>query len=301
MGSGSYSYSSAYSRSATRASYASTVSDTVFRQETFKQRTLDPEMNIYGKVRESRDSEEHPNSFPIIIALDTTGSMGSIPQELITGAFPEIMKNILEAGVPDPQVCFIGVGDCYYDDAPIQCGQFESSDELMEKWLQKVYLEGGGGGNTGESYNLAWYFADKHCITDSWEKRHKKGIIITIGDEPCVNEIPKSEIMQLFGDSVQAGKTSTTLVNDVKERWEVFHIQMGIGYSYDSVVNKWEKLLGKDNVFAVERHNSNIISVISSIILNVYRQQNNIINSIDVNTNKPDDPEINIDNQKITL
>lgn len=42
-------------------------------------------MNIVGKIRECRDSEEHPESLPIIIALDVTGSMGMVPHSLITG------------------------------------------------------------------------------------------------------------------------------------------------------------------------------------------------------------------------
>ena len=299
MGSGKYSYSDACLRSKARASYASTVSDTVFREKTFKQRSLDPDMNICGKIRESRDSDEHPNSFPIILALDTTGSMGAIPQDLITKSFPEIMKNIIEAGIPDPQVCFIGVGDSYYDSAPIQCGQFESSDELMEKWLQKVYLEGGGGGNTGESYNLAWYFAAHHTVTDSWEKRNKKGVVITIGDEPCLKEIPKSTVKSLFGIDAQAGKLSSTLITEAREKWELFHIHMGDSIYYSSVIKSWENLIGKDNLYVTSRSNSNIISIISSIILNTYNKQNNIVNSIDVNTDN-----INKDNgmeQKITL
>lgn len=301
MGSGSYSYSSAYSRSSARASYAATVSDTVFREETFKQRSLDPEMDINGKIRESRDSEEHPNSFPIIIALDTTGSMGKIPQELITGAFPEVMKNIIEAGIPDPQVCFIGVGDTYYDNAPIQCGQFESSDELMEKWLQKVYLEGGGGGNTGESYNLAWYFANYHTVTDAWEKRNKKGVIITIGDEPCLQEIPKGDITHLFGDPTQAGKTSLTLLEEVKEKWEVFHIHMGTSSYYSSVINKWKKLIGDDNLFVVPRTNSSIISVISSIILNAYNKSMHIDNKPNIDNTNSSENNSNIIDQKIAM
>jgi hypothetical protein len=303
MGSGIYCYSAAVDRSETRALYASSVSDTVFRETTFKQRSLDPEMNIYGKIRESRDSEEHPNSFPIIIALDTTGSMGQIPQTLITGAFPEIMKNIIDAGIPDPQVCFIGVGDTYYDSAPIQCGQFESSDELMEKWLQKVYLEGGGGGNTGESYNLAWYFATYHTVTDAWEKRQQKGIIITIGDEPCLQEIPKGDIEQLFGDDVQSGKTSSKLLSEAKERWDIFHIHMGTSSWYNSTINKWSQLLDNNDenetLFIVPRDNSNIVSVISSIILNTYNKNKKVFNLPKDHINK--ETSNDIIEQKISL
>ena len=106
MGGGSYSYMSAHARSTERTRAYSHLSDSAAMEKAFTQKRIDPEMVINGKVRESRDSQEHPNSFPIIIALDTTGSMGHIPMDLIKGSFPEIMKSIIEAGIPDPQVLF---------------------------------------------------------------------------------------------------------------------------------------------------------------------------------------------------
>jgi hypothetical protein len=298
MGGGSYSYMNAHTRSAARTEAYSHLSETAAREQAFTQKHIDSEMIINGKVRESRDSEEHPNSFPIIIALDTTGSMGHIPMDLIKGSFPEIMKSIIEAGVPDPQVCFIGVGDCYFDNAPIQCGQFESSDELMEKWFQKVYLEGGGGNNPGESYNLAWYFASRHTVTDSWEKRHKKGVLITIGDEPCLSEIPQSNIVGLFGDGTQSGILSSTLIEEASEQWELYHIHMGDLPIYSSTINKWRGLIGNDRLVVLPRKNYNLVPVVSSIICNVYNDSSNTVSQSNGNANNVGEvkPE-----QKITL
>ncbi len=288
MGSGSYSYMAARGRSVERKDMARSMGASAFREETFKQRQIDPDMVIKGKVRESRDSDEHPESFPIIIALDTTGSMGHIPQNLITGAFPEIMKNILEAGVADPQVCFIGVGDCYCDNAPIQCGQFESSDELMEKWFQKVYLEGGGGSNPGESYNLTWYFAARHTSTDAWEKRKKKGVVITIGDEACLAEIPASNIKNLFGDPAQSGATSRELLAEVKECWEPYHIHIGTGTSYyDTAIMKWKDLIGEDRLEVLPRENYPVVATITGLVLKAYGKPADT-----VATTAADDPKI---------
>ena len=262
MGSGSYSYVKARSRSFANADRSTT--------EIFKQRSISEEMNIRGKVREARDSEEHPESFPIIIALDTTGSMGDIPRDLVTNSLPEIMKSIIEAGIPHPQLCFLGVGDAYYDKCPIQCGQFESSDELMEKWLKLVYLEGGGGGNGGESYNLAWYFAARHTSIDSFIKRNKKGVLITIGDEPCHKSISASDIRDLFGDGAEGDVKSTDLLEKVKEQWEPYHIQMGNGHWDYSVIEGWKKLIGDDHLVVLPRSDYKLIPVVTSIICKVY-------------------------------
>lgn len=262
MGGGGYNYKAAHSRSLANSRRSTT--------EIFTRKTISPEMDIRGKVREARDSEEHPESFPIIIALDTTGSMGDIPRDLVTNSLPTIVKAIIDAGIPHPQLCFLGVGDAYYDDCPIQCGQFESSDELMEKWLKLVYLEGGGGGNGGESYNLAWYFAARHTSIDSFIKRKQKGVLITIGDEPCHKAIPASQVRLLFGDSLEGDITSTQLLERVREQWEPYHIQMGNGQWDLSVVRDWKNLIGEDHLAVLPREDYKLIPVITSIICKVY-------------------------------
>ena len=49
-------------------------------QQVFRQRSCHALMNPKGvTARESRDSEDHPESLGIVFALDVTGSMGAIP------------------------------------------------------------------------------------------------------------------------------------------------------------------------------------------------------------------------------
>lgn len=266
MGGGSYDPIASRSRSTT---YYQTMS----REEVFKQRSIDPEMDPKKiTVRESRDSEEHPESFPIIIALDETGSMGHIPELIIKNVLPDIMESILNAGVKDPQVMFMGIGDCcFMEQAPLQVGQFESSDELMEKWLTKVYLEGKGGGNRHESYPLAWYFADCHIVTDAWEKRQQKGVLITIGDESCQKILLKEQLSKYLNDNVEEDIVSSKLLERVRERWNVFHIHCN-GGSYRASQTNWEKLLGTGLVVSMANDGSDIKDIIPKLILGCYRK-----------------------------
>ena len=266
MGGGSYDPIASRSRSTT---YYQTMS----REEVFKQRKIDPEMDPKKiAVRESRDSEEHPESFPIIIALDETGSMGHIPELIIKNVLPDIMESILNAGVKDPQVMFMGIGDCcFMEEAPLQVGQFESSDELMEKWLTKVYLEGKGGGNRHESYPLAWYFADHHIVTDAWEKRQQKGVLITIGDESCQKILLKEQLSKYLNDNVEEDIVSSKLLESVRERWNVFHIHCN-GGSYRASQTNWEKLLGTGLVVSMANDGSDIKDIIPKLILGCYRK-----------------------------
>lgn len=264
MGSGFYMFNRAKARTVNYQAQS--------REQIFSNNSIDPLMVIKGKVRESCDSDEHPNSYPIIIGLDVTGSMGQVPENLIKEAFPEIMKTIMEKGVEHAQVCFLGIGDHYTDDAPIQVGQFESSDELTEKWLKAIYIEGGGGGNNGESYQLAWYFAAYHTKIDSFEKRGIKGTLITIGDEPCHGSISGKVLKQLFGEGEGEVLTSK-LLQEVQKKWNVYHVNVNdwANEEYGSV-RKWRELIG-DHLLASESMESKEIgAILSSTIVKSYKQ-----------------------------
>lgn len=265
MGGGFYSFD--------RAKARSTSYRTQSREEIFRNRGLDPLMNIKGKIRESCDSEEHPKSYPIIIGLDVTGSMGRVPENLIKSAFPEIMKIVMEKGVEHAQICFLGIGDHYSDDAPIQVGQFETSDELTEKWLKAIYIEGGGGGNNGESYQLAWYFAAFHTKIDSFEKRGIKGTLITIGDEPCHNAVQGEVLRDLFGEG-EGEMLTSDLLKEAQKKWDVYHINVN-DYSSDHYESprKWRGLMGDDKLLLSESMESKEIGgILSSVIVSSYKK-----------------------------
>lgn len=265
MGGGFYSFD--------RAAARSTSYQRQRREEIFRNRSIDPLMNIKNKIRESCDSEEHPNSYPIIIGLDVTGSMGRVPENLIKEAFPEIMKTVMEKGVEHAQICFVGIGDHYSDDAPIQVGQFETSDELTEKWLKAIYIEGGGGGNNGESYQLAWYFAAFHTKIDSFEKRGIKGTLITIGDEPCHASINGRVVHDLFGEGEGEVLTSN-LLKEAQKKWDVYHINVNdmTSENYGSP-RRWRDLLSDDHLALSESMESKEIgSILSTIIVSSYRK-----------------------------
>lgn len=202
MGSGSYSFA-VYASLASDRGYATKSADAVFTNHSLSAKSdiklsnvdartyntqIKPEMVDTG-VRESRDSSEHPETTPIIIALDVTGSMRRTPHEMIKDNFPKLMDALMQLGIKDPQLLFMAVGDHEYDNYPIQVGQFESDTEKIVNSLEEFVLEGGGGGNAGESYLLAHIIAGYHTETDSWFKRHKKGYLFTIGDEPNLRNI----------------------------------------------------------------------------------------------------------------
>ena len=266
MGYGGYDYD-------TRATRATTLGyHTKSTHEIFQQKNINSAMNPYGVgIREARDSEDHPESFPIVIALDVTGSMGSVPHFLVKEGLPNLMKKIIDSGIKSPQVLFVAIGDHECDIAPLQVGQFEANDELLDKWLTEVYLEGGGGGNEGESYHLAWYFAGKHTSTDSLEKRGKKGVLITIGDEPVLRNVPQNTLKNIMGDGQYETYTAVKLFETAQEKYDCYHLHIKQTNSgaRRHVQNGWKQLLG-DKAVMIDRR-EDVAQKIADIVIESYK------------------------------
>ena len=215
-------------------------------------------------IRESCDSTEHPNSVPIILGLDVTGSMSSILQ-VMAEKLGLVMTEIYDRKpVTDPQILFAAVGDAVYDDYPLQVTQFES-DIRIAKQLTEVYFERGGGGNGFESYPLIWYFAANHTKCDNYLKRNKKGFIFTFGDDGYPEKLTRKEIKEIFGDDVESDISITDLLTQVNRQFEVYHFCMAQGGTYrDSDYLKWQGILGERAIRVIDY--SKIPEIIVSIL-----------------------------------
>lgn len=198
-------------------------------------------------IRESCDSEDNPLSTAVIVGLDVTGSMGFIPEALTKGALGKLMNNLLEQQpVTDPHLCFLGIGDTFYDKAPLQATQFEADNRIGEQ-MQDLWLEGGGGGNHFESYDTAWAFAAYRTKIDCFERRKQKGFLFTVGDEPFPDECNQDWYKQAFHGDCPQGCEPKLLLADAQDKYNVFHIIIEEG-SYtqrrlDKVIESWRPYL----------------------------------------------------------
>ncbi len=200
-------------------------------------------------IRESRDSVDNPNSTAIIVGLDVTGSMGMIADVIARTGLNILLTEIYDRKpVTDPHIMIMGIGDVECDKAPFQTTQFEADIRLAEQ-LEKIYLEHGGGGNTYESYALAWYFASMFTSIDCFEKRGKKGYLFTIGDECPTPKLSKEDIVSVLGTGPQTNLDGKELFAMASRQYEIFHIMIEEGNymrsSREKVVSSWTNLLGQ--------------------------------------------------------
>lgn len=202
------------------------------------------------KLRESCDSADNPNSTPLIVGIDVTGSMGIIADVIARKGLGTLFTGILERKpITDPHVMFMGIGDANYDQAPLQVSQFEADKRIIEQ-LTQIWIEHGGGGNGFESYNLPWYFAAFHTVTDSFDKRGKRGYLFTIGDEDAPGPLTHEQIKRVIGDDIEAAALSSDdLLALAQRRYDVYHIVILEGAHAREYpgrpLKSWQDLLGQ--------------------------------------------------------
>ena len=236
-------------------------------QEMFKQRRIAPELDPKNVLRECCDSEEHPNTRPVILALDVTGSMGGASVK-VAKELNVIMSELYDK-VQDVEFMIMGIGDLACDDAPIQASQFESDIRIAEQ-LDKIYFEGGGGGNSYESYTAAWYFGMNHCKLDCWN-RGQKGIIITLGDEPLNPYLPAAKLSDVTGDKLQGDLETDELYKEVIQKYDVYHLAVeDRETSYwryaDRIKSSFGKYLDENHLKVVNM--DNLANTIVGIVVN---------------------------------
>ncbi|WP_219461544.1 hypothetical protein [Nonomuraea rhizosphaerae] len=206
-----------------------------------------PDLDPHGVTRESRDSDEHPESLAIAVLFDVTGSMGGVPRKLQT-KLPDLLGLLLRKGyATDPQIMFGAIGDATCDRAPLQVGQFES-DNRMDDQLGKILLEGGGGGQMSESYELAMYFMARHTSIDCYEKRGRRGYLFIIGDELPYPRVSGKYVHSVIGDPRGRGIDTADMVAELTEKYDVYYIlPAGASYAGNAkVLGTWRDLLGQN-------------------------------------------------------
>ena len=245
MGGGSFSYDT-YSRVASLRS-ALPVNQ-VFTQSVAQE--IHPDLDPKGvKVRESCDSPEHPESNAVAIWFDQTGSMGQAPELFAKGKLEPLMRMLIAKGYLDhPQILYGAFGDFSDREGIVQVGQFES-DNRMDDCLTKLWLVANGGGQSHESSELAFYFMARHTKIDCFDKRGKKGYMFLVTDESGYPHVSASQAREIFGDKLEADISLESIIEEVRESFEVFLVYLETGAygppATAKIMDGWKEIFGE--------------------------------------------------------
>lgn len=186
------------------------------------------------------------NKSPIVVAIDGTGSMGN-DAYIIYDKMPMFYGQILMQGyLDDPAISFAVVGDAYSDKAPIQVCDFEQGTEL-DSWLEKLWIEHNGGGQSRESYDLMAYYYANHCtLTDA-----TLPFFFFIGDEGYYPQTEGHFISEHIGRNKLAVDARESFKR-LNKKFNVFLIHKPYGTDDDKIINQWASVINRERILVME-------------------------------------------------
>jgi len=200
---------------------------------------------VNGKVRIVDSFHKHP----IVCMLDVTGSMGNsvyVIYEKLGTFFLEIQKHNY---LTDPAISFAAVGDCYCDHTPLQVAQFSQSMELID-YLEQVYIEKGGGGQSSESYETMLYYYAQYCDLHNTEVP----FFFIIGDEGFYDRVSGDHRRKHFGEALAADIKAEAVFEQIRNKFagNVFLLHLPYGGDDKKVLSQWRGMLGENVINLVD-------------------------------------------------
>lgn len=245
----------------------------------------------HGGIRHIADGEL------VTVVFDVTGSYSNVPR-VVQEDLPELFARlVLNNWIPSKlNLQFGAIGDVYSDTAPVQLTQAEADGATADNWLANLWLEGGGGGSSQESYELMMWALCNQNNFGGW-KEGRKGNAFIIFDEVPYPTVSASALRRLYNNlspstvtsdgaqlsermtrnSLDAGDDSVVLpsqdisteemARQLREKYDVWCIMIkGTGYWMNPVhLARWRELFGEQNVLTLE-HPENISELISGLM-----------------------------------
>lgn len=235
---------------------------------------------------------------PIVVMLDVTGSNTNFAK-IVYDKMPMFFGQIEQKGyLEDFEIAVCAVGDATCDEYPLQVANLETGIAI-DDWLKKLVLEGGGGGQRTESYELAAYYLLKNFeFADD-----AKPIIFFLGDEKPYPKVHDSHIRKWVNSSwsessvPESMKVFRELLDKVPNTYLFLNPYSG-RVNDEDIRDEWRKMFGPHagNIINMQQDNEKaiidlmlgIISMIGGNTLESYKvdmlereQTEERINSVD--------------------
>ena len=183
---------------------------------------------------------------PLVIACDVTGSMGQWPA-VIFSKLPYLEIEGKEYLGKNMEISFAAIGDAPMGDTyPLQVRQFSKGTDLAAQ-LQGLIIEGKGGGDKCESYELAalYYSRNAKLINAN------KPIFIFIGDEGLHAYVERHHGKACnieFGQG-EPRLDTTAIFAELTRKFAVYVIRKPYEPSHEpSIQKQWVELIGEEHV-----------------------------------------------------
>jgi hypothetical protein len=153
----------------------------------------------------------------------------------------------------DCEICFAAFGDARNNENyPLQVQPFAKANKKLKEILEKLIIEGNGGGQLHETSELAaLYFVHNVSMPKA-----KKPILIFITDEHPYDEISAAMAKKFTYGRADKKFSDKQIFDLLKEKYSVYlirkpyHTDSGDSMSHDDleIYRHWVKLLGEDHI-----------------------------------------------------
>ena len=199
---------------------------------------------------------------PIIFALDITGSMGDWVQ-IVYNKMPMFYGQIMmQKYLSDPAISFCAIDDIKCDSGyrPLQVTEF-GQGIAIDQLLCKMNINGWGGGNEHESYDLAAYFYANHVDLVNCEIP----FFFLTGDEAYWETEKSADIERVFGHGIKTQQINSR--DNWKKLMTMYNVFM-VKKDYNDYSNsQWHETLGEERVFHISTAKACVDVMLGAIVL----------------------------------
>lgn len=186
---------------------------------------------------------------PLIIMCDQTGSMGEWPA-VIFSKLPYLCNEVGVYLGKDAEVAFGAIGDARNNERyPLQARPFGTGEKLL-KSLKELIIEGNGGGNSCESYELALVY----CLRNVDMPKAVNPVLIMICDEDIYDSITKAHAAS-YGIEIDKAMKIEEICKGLQEMYGgVYILRKPYGGQQENgrIHARWAAMLGSDHVIDLD-------------------------------------------------
>lgn len=201
---------------------------------------------------------------PIVILCDVTGSMGEWPATIFS-KLPYLDNEAKFYFGEDYEMCFGAIGDAYSDKYPLQVQPFGKGTGLADT-LAKLVIEGNGGGQSNESYDLGAIYFARNCEMP----KAIRPLLIFIGDEGVYPDTIASQAKACAKiEGMKESLTMDEVFTELKKKFDVYIVRKTyLRETEHKIRGQWVYLLGEDHVAPLDDA-ARVVDVIFGIFAKV--------------------------------
>jgi hypothetical protein len=187
----------------------------------------------------------------LIVVTDVTGSMGQWPAVMF-GKLPYLMHELKVYLGDKAKLLMAAIGDATCDSYPLQIQEPKETFDEAKGSLEALVVEGGGGGQTTESYELAaGYFLKAVDVA-----RDVKPVLVFIGDENPYPSLSASQLSAL-GVSDAENMSTENLFKELNNVYDVYLIHKPYGNTMSGITQEvkanWLRLLPPQHLVPLDQ------------------------------------------------